>query len=54
MLRASLPAARRLGILIALITCDATNTASRRVIESCGGNREDERDGKLRFWVPTQ
>ncbi len=54
MLRASLPAARRLGISIALITCVATNTASRRVIESCGGNREDERDGKLRFWVPTQ
>jgi len=30
MLRAALPAAQRLGISIALITCDATNTASRR------------------------
>jgi predicted acetyltransferase len=53
MLRAALPVTARLGIAQALITCDTTNTASRRVIEKCGGVYEDERGGKLRFWVPT-
>lgn len=53
MLQAALPIARRLGIESALVTCDATNIASRKVIESCGGTLEDERRGKLRFWVPT-
>jgi predicted acetyltransferase len=36
-----------------LVTCDVTNTGSRKVIEANGGVLEDERDGKLRFWVPT-
>lgn len=54
MLRAALPVARRLGIENALITCDTSNVASRKVIESCGGKLEDERGGKLRFWVATQ
>lgn len=53
MLRAALPIARRIGIETVLVTCDLTNTASRKVIESCGGRFEDERGGKLRFWVPT-
>ncbi|WP_310964182.1 GNAT family N-acetyltransferase [Nocardioides terrisoli] len=53
MLRAALPRAHALGIDPALITCDTTNVASRRVIEACGGRLEDERSGKLRFWVPT-
>jgi predicted acetyltransferase len=53
MLRAALPVARRVGIESALVTCDVTNAASRRVIESCGGRLEDQRSGKLRFWVPT-
>lgn len=51
MLRAALPVARRLGIETVLVTCDITNTASRKVIESCGGRSEDERGGKLRFWM---
>jgi hypothetical protein len=45
--------ARDLGIDPALLTCDDTNTGSRRVIESNGGVFEDKRRDKLRFWVPT-
>ena len=33
--------------------CDVDNVASRKVIEVNGGVLEDERGGKLRFWVPT-
>jgi predicted acetyltransferase len=54
MLRAALPVARALGIEEALVTCDTDNVASRRVIEACGGVLEDERNDKLRFWVPTR
>lgn len=53
MLRATLPRTAELGIDPALITCDAANTASRKVIQACGGVFEDERGGKLRYWVPT-
>ena len=54
MLAAVLPHARALGIERALLTCDADNIASRRVIEARGGVLEDERGGLLRFWVPTR
>jgi predicted acetyltransferase len=53
MLRAALPLAHGLRIESALLTCDAGNVASRRVIEANGGVLEDQRGGKLRFWVPT-
>ena len=53
MLADVLPVAGRLGIGSALVTCESTNTASRRVIETNGGVLEDERQGKLRYWVPT-
>lgn len=53
MLGAALPVAARLGIDPALITCDDTNVASRKVIEANGGRLEDRRGVKLRFWVPT-
>jgi len=53
MLAVALPIARGLGIDPALLTCDADNAGSRRVIESNGGVFEDQRDDKLRFWVPT-
>jgi predicted acetyltransferase len=53
MLTESLPWAAHLGIDTALVTCDVDNIPSRRVIESAGGELEDERHGKLRFWVPT-
>jgi len=53
MLRAVLPVAGDLGIDSALVTCDVDNVASRKVIESSGGVLEDQRGGKLRFWVAT-
>jgi len=53
MLRAVLPMAHALGINPALVTCDTVNVASRRVIEKNGGQLEDERSGKLRYWLPT-
>jgi predicted acetyltransferase len=53
MLRAALPVARELGIDDVLVTCDLDNVASRKVIEANGGRFDDERDGKLRFWVVT-
>jgi predicted acetyltransferase len=49
----TLPVAAARGIDPALITCDVTNVGSRKVIEANGGVLEDERAGKLRFWVPT-
>ncbi|QIQ04842.1 GNAT family N-acetyltransferase [Streptomyces liangshanensis] len=53
MLAGSLPVARRIGIDPVLVTCDTTNTASRKVIEAVGGVLEDQRGGKLRFWIRT-
>jgi predicted acetyltransferase len=53
MLAAALPRAADLGIDKALITCDTGNIGSKRVIERNGGVFEDERHGKLRYWVPT-
>ena len=53
MLAAALPVARTLGIDPALVTCDESNTGSRRVIEGNGGVLEDKRGSELRFWVPT-
>ena len=51
MLAAALPVANRLGIDRALVTCDTTNVASRRVIEANGGVLEDER-GRQPLNVP--
>ena len=53
MLAAVLPYAAAMGIDPALVTCDVDNVASRRVIEGAGGVLEDERHGKLRYWVGT-
>jgi len=53
MLRAALPWCRDLGIDRILLTCDSDNIGSRKVIEANGGALEDERAGKLRFWVDT-
>jgi len=53
MLRQALGIAHGLGIDAALVTCDVDNVGSRTVIERNGGVFEDERSGKLRFWVPT-
>jgi predicted acetyltransferase len=35
------------------VTCDTDNEGSRKVIEAAGGLLEDERRGKLRYWVPS-
>jgi predicted acetyltransferase len=53
MLAAALPIAASLGISRALVMCDKTNTASRRVIEANGGTPLEATDRKLRYWVPT-
>ncbi|WP_030675374.1 GNAT family N-acetyltransferase [Streptomyces cellulosae] len=53
MLREVLPHARALGLERVLVTCDTTNVGSRKVIEAGGGEFEDERGGKLRFWIRT-
>ena len=53
MLRQALAIARGLGIDPALVTCNVDNVASRAVIERNGGVLEDEREGRLRFWIPT-
>jgi predicted acetyltransferase len=53
MLRKARIVAHGLGIERALVTCDVDNVGSRAVIERNGGVLEDERAGKLRFWVPT-
>jgi predicted acetyltransferase len=57
MLRQSLPVARGLGLDRLLLTCDDTNLASARVIESCGGQLENKvpdcESGidRRRYWV---
>ncbi|WP_332840336.1 GNAT family N-acetyltransferase [Streptomyces alfalfae] len=53
MLRACLPYAADLGLESVLVTCDTDNTGSRKVIEAAGGTFEDERGGKLRYWIRT-
>lgn len=53
MLAAALPIAASLGIFRALVICDITNVASRRVIEANGGRPLDATERKLRYWVPT-
>lgn len=51
--------ARKLGIKKALVTCDATNTASQKIIKYCGGVFENvgshgkNKPKKLRFWIDT-
>ena len=52
MLRAVLSRAHGMDIDPVLITCDARNLASREVIQA-NGVLNDDRHGKLRFWVPT-
>ncbi|MFE0107357.1 GNAT family N-acetyltransferase [Streptomyces sp. NPDC059009] len=53
MLRACLPHAAELGLESVLVTCDVDNSGSRKVIEAADGEFEDERGGKLRYWIRT-
>lgn len=56
-LRLTLAEARKLGLRRALLTCDADNLASAKVIEGNGGRLQDravsKRSGKLisRYWI---
>lgn len=55
-LRLALAKAQELGLSNLLLTCDATNFASRKVIESCGGVYQDsltngENQIKRRYWI---
>ena len=50
MLAAALVECRRLGLSKVLITCDAANEGSRRVILANGGV-PDAPDGEYRFWI---
>ena len=52
-LRLGLERAREIGLERVMITCDVDNEASRRAIEGAGGEYEDTREGKLRYWVPS-
>jgi predicted acetyltransferase len=48
------PTARRRGHATAMLReVLTTNTASRKVIEAGGGEFEDERGGKSRYWIRT-
>jgi predicted acetyltransferase len=42
-----------LGIRRVLVTCDTDNEPSRLTIVRNGGVYEDERNGKLRYWIMT-
>ncbi|MFF2146589.1 GNAT family N-acetyltransferase [Kitasatospora sp. NPDC058190] len=53
MLAAAMPVAAALGISQVLLTCDESNTASRRVIEANGGRLVGTDGGKLRYLLPT-
>lgn len=53
-LRQMLGLAAQRGKPQVLITCDTDNTASAKVIESCGGLLDDVRHDKRRYWVPTE
>lgn len=56
-LELALPEAKKLGIDRALLTCDVTNIASRKIIEKNGGVLENQVPNpetgidKLRFWI---
>ena len=45
--------ARVIGLERVLLTCDVDNVPSRRVITANGGELEDQRAQKLRFWIET-
>lgn len=59
MLRLTLPIAAKLGLPRLLVTCDADNPASQRVIEKAGGKLENvlaepgKTVPKKRYWIET-
>lgn len=58
MLTQALPIAAALGLTHVLVTCDATNIGSRKIIEANGGIYESQLTAglevpKLRYWIDT-
>jgi predicted acetyltransferase len=59
MLRQALPICAGGGIHKALVTCDADNVGSRKVIERCGGvfegltSEPELKVQKRRYWIET-
>ncbi len=51
MLAGALVECRRLGLARVLLTCDAANEGSRRVILANGGFPDVRLDGQDRFWI---
>lgn len=51
MLAEGLDRARALGLTQVLLTCDADNVASRRVILANGARADGRRGGEDRFWI---
>ena len=47
----TLDIARGLGLEQVLVTCEDDNVASARTIQACGGELEDVRHGKRRYWI---
>jgi predicted acetyltransferase len=45
--------AKELGLERVLLTCDDDNVGSRRTIENAGGDYEDTRQDKRRYWITT-
>ncbi|MBP7805070.1 MAG: GNAT family N-acetyltransferase [Candidatus Pacebacteria bacterium] len=52
-LQLALLKAKDLGIDKALLTCNADNIGSRKIIEKNGGVFENQIENKLRFWIAT-
>jgi predicted acetyltransferase len=51
MLAAGLAECRRLGLDNVLVTCDADNEPSRKVILANGGEADGQKRGEDRFWI---
>ena len=52
-LLAALPIAKDLGLDRVLVCCEEDNIGSRTVIERAGGEYEDSRAGRRRYWIAT-
>ena len=54
LLALTLVAAQELGLALVLITCNADNTASRRIVEHNGGTLSGMAEGVCYYWVSTE
>lgn len=51
LMRAGLDRLVEVGVVRVLVVCDDDNVASRRIIESAGGELENVVDGLRRYWI---